>query len=79
MKNLPIDVHKSWVHNTKLLILSAQIQWELLVKFLVHLDLVLFFILIFIGIVNLLHSVKIVNLEDLADCLLLGSIDSKVC
>ena len=79
MNNLPIDVHKFRVHNNELLVLSTQIQWELLIQFLVNLALILSFILIFVGIVNLIHPIKIMKLENFTDSLLLGPLDSKVC
>ena len=70
VNHLPFDIHKSRVRNRQSLIWHAKVRWEFLCNFRVDWR-VPFLGLILISIIDGQHSVKVVQLENLADLLLL--------
>ena len=77
MDHLPFDIHKSRVGNRQSFIWDTEVCWEFLCNFWVN-RWVSFFSLIFICIIDGLHSIKIVQLKYLANLLLLLPVYSQV-
>ena len=75
--HLPFDIHKSRVGNRQSLIWDTEVCWEFLCNFRVDRR-ISFLSLIFIRIINGLHSIKVVKLKNLANLLLLLPVDSQV-